>query len=409
MNTSKRMTLLAISAMLVLAACGRNNEPNNDNNTTPPANNTTPNNMTTPNNATSNNTAVNNTAVNNTAVNNTAVNNTAVNNTAVNNTTANNTTVGDTPVADPADDTTIVTGETQSYSFSGLDSEQAYRITLVVDANVNVTDGAGTFVDNDMNGAADAGTSENVALITSVNGQGQPGAKTVPAGTDDPANPSGIFPSASGEITIEVTGVGAGKVYPVLYVNGGDSTFLEVDAGTPTELHLVGGGLTVEYAYAFATEGPEAFTRVDRKGMPAVATALISSKDAYNAAGPADDANGDFVTEIVTSIDGLHNALDDDLLALGLTPCTVVGDGSGTCVAQGAPLVVPDTLKIDTAGDAGFPNGRRLADPVMDVTLAVVLLELSVHAADTLAGVPVNPPANDLEFKTDFFYLADFY
>ena len=43
----------------------------------------------------------------------------------------------------------------------------------------------------------------------------------------------------------------------------------------------------------------------------------------------------------------------------------------------------------------------------MDVTLAVVLLELSVHAADTLAGVPVNPPANDLEFKTDFPYLAD--
>jgi Domain of unknown function (DUF4331) len=153
--------------------------------------------------------------------------------------------------------------------------------------------------------------------------------------------------------------------------------------------------------YAFATDAPAAYTRVDRNGMPAINTAVIVSKDDYNAADPADDANGDFVPEITASIEGLHTALDDDLMGLGLTPCA-----PADCVTQGAPLVVPDTIKIDPAMPAGFPNGRTPTDPVIDLTLAVVLLDLTVHEVDTLAGVPVNPPANDKEFLAEFPYLA---
>lgn len=138
--------------------------------------------------------------------------------------------------------------------------------------------------------------------------------------------------------------------------------------------------------------------RVDRMGMPAIATAVITSKDAYNAADPADDANGDFVDEIVANLTAFHDLLDDDLIGLGLTPCEV-----GDCVSQAAPLVVPDVLTIDPGQPAGFPNGRRLADPVMDVTLAVVLLDLSVHPATALIGV--NPTANDKPFLDDFPYL----
>jgi len=163
----------------------------------------------------------------------------------------------------------------------------------------------------------------------------------------------------------------------------------------------------MEVEFEFRSDAPSAYTRVDRIGMPAVATALISSKDAYNAADPVDDVDGDFVPEIITSLDGLHSALDDDLAGLSLTPCNVVGDGTGSCVAQGAPLIIPDTLFIDFTAPSGFPNGRELADPVIDVTLAVVLLDLSVHGAGTLAGVPVNPPANDLSFSTTFPYLAE--
>ena len=152
-------------------------------------------------------------------------------------------------------------------------------------------------------------------------------------------------------------------------------------------------------AYAFSTQPATAYQRVDRMGMPAVATAVITSKDAYNAADPADDAAGAFVAEITANVAALHSALDDDLSAAGLTPAS---DGVG----QAAPLVVPDTLAIDTTQPAGFPNGRRLADPVIDVTLAVVLLDLSVHPASTLASLPLNPPANDRAFTPAFPYLA---
>jgi hypothetical protein len=46
-----------------------------------------------------------------------------------------------------------------------------------------------------------------------------------------------------------------------------------------------------------------------------------------------------------------------------------VGDGTGTCAQFAVPLILPDTLKIDTSADAGFPNDRFSTDPVIDVTL----------------------------------------
>lgn len=77
--------------------------------------------------------------------------------------------------------------------------------------------------------------------------------------------------------------------------------------------------------------------------------------------------------------------------------------GTGVTVAQ---AVVPDTLTLDLAAASGFPNGRKLADPVIDVTLAVIFLKLSAHGPGTLAGLPLNPPANDVPFRSNFPYLA---
>lgn len=158
-----------------------------------------------------------------------------------------------------------------------------------------------------------------------------------------------------------------------------------------------------ENEFTFATEAPSAYTRVDRMGMPAIATAVISAgnKDDYNEADPSDDVAGTFVADITANVDALHSALDDDLMGLGLTPCQ-----TADCVGQAAPLVVPDVLTIDPSQPAGFPNGRRLEDPVIDVTLAVVLLDLGTHGAGTLAGVPVNPSSNDVPFLSSFPYLA---
>ena len=163
--------------------------------------------------------------------------------------------------------------------------------------------------------------------------------------------------------------------------------------------------------FNFASDLPSAYTRVDRMGMPAIATAVITSKNDYNAANPSDDASLKFASEIVTNLKGLHMALDDDLTGLGLTPCGVNPEdpfdpATSSCITQAAPLVVPDTLKIDTTAAAGFPNGRMLTDPVMDVTLAVVLLDLSVDGQTATSLVGVNPTQNDKVFITSTPYLA---
>lgn len=148
-----------------------------------------------------------------------------------------------------------------------------------------------------------------------------------------------------------------------------------------------------------STEPEANYNRVDRMGMPAIATAVISSKDMYNASNPTDDLAGDYVSEITASVQGLHDALDDDLAGLSLTPCA-----TADCVGQAAPFVVPDVIRLDTSQPAGFPNGRQLTDPVIDVTLALVLLDLNTHAVTTLVGV--NPTANDKPFLGSFPYLA---
>ncbi|MFO0684874.1 MAG: DUF4331 family protein [Sandaracinus sp.] len=135
-----------------------------------------------------------------------------------------------------------------------------------------------------------------------------------------------------------------------------------------------------------------AYVRVDRMGMPAVSTALVSSdqKDIYNDGTIQDDADLTYALDMLTSLGGIHAALDDDLTAAGLTPCLMTANNElgfavqvPDCVAQtyGAnhpvvSLVVPDTLTIDPTHASGFPNGRRLDDPVIDVTLAVLLLDI---------------------------------
>jgi hypothetical protein len=173
----------------------------------------------------------------------------------------------------------------------------------------------------------------------------------------------------------------------------------------------------------FRNDPPTAFRRVDRMGMPAVSTALVGAtrKNAYNDADPAGDMA--FAGDFVTTLTALHNALDDDFAVLNLASCsmTTMINGLPSCLGQQyapgrtvASLVVPnDVLNLDTAVAAGFPNGRRLQDQVIDITLGVLFLRLGTGMcgtatcnAATLAGLPLNPRANDLPFLTTFPYLA---
>jgi hypothetical protein len=155
-----------------------------------------------------------------------------------------------------------------------------------------------------------------------------------------------------------------------------------------------------EDTYMFSEDEPSAFNQIDRHGMPAVNVALITDKDAYNMAGP--EATADYVADMTATVTAFHMALDDDITGAGLIPCV-----PDACIQQAAPHVVPDTLKIDTTMAAGFPNGRLLSDPVMDVTLALLLLDLSMggQTATSLVGV-LNPAANDVPFEAAFPYVA---
>ncbi|MEK6540626.1 MAG: hypothetical protein AABZ45_00745 [Pseudomonadota bacterium] len=57
-------------------------------------------------------------------------------------------------------------------------------------------------------------------------------------------------------------------------------------------------------------------------------------------------------------------------------------------------LVIPDTITIWPDRDIGFPNGRLLSDPVIDITLGIVLLDINRAGqnAASFAAIPLDPP-----------------
>lgn len=71
-------------------------------------------------------------------------------------------------------------------------------------------------------------------------------------------------------------------------------------------------------------------------------------------------------------------------------------------------LIVPDTLSIYPDLTIGFPNGRLLSDPVIDITLGVVLLDLDAPGqnAASFAAIPLNPPASERGPRAEFPFAA---
>ncbi|MEW1956577.1 cell wall-binding repeat-containing protein [Kineococcus sp. NPDC059986] len=133
----------------------------------------------------------------------------------------------------------VLTGfsTTRQYSVTGLAAGSNYRVTLVNTANVT----------RDANGVYSfvaAGTPKVVtpgtvgSLINVVNGVSVTGAQSV----------GGIAPAANGSIsfTVSTPTSTAESFVPVVYVDGGADTRLEVDANNrPTETFGVGGRTTV--------------------------------------------------------------------------------------------------------------------------------------------------------------------
>jgi hypothetical protein len=138
--------------------------------------------------------------------------------------------------------------------------------------------------------------------------------------------------------------------------------------------------------------GSGRWVNVDRQGIPGINVVLIpfARKTEYNHATTMDDAAGKFANDIVAT-----------LTSLG-TNGTNIGILAGLAVTKGDFLRI-DTSKANTGtgggtvAGAGFPNGRRLSDDVIDTFLFFV-------ANQNTLGDSVN--GNDVPFRDTFPFLA---
>jgi hypothetical protein len=137
--------------------------------------------------------------------------------------------------------------------------------------------------------------------------------------------------------------------------------------------------------------------QIDRMGRPAVNTVFVpsnpfekdepSGKNTFNASQPKNDT-AKFRAEVVDSLQVLYSLND----AAGDDKSDDAKKISGL-----ADVLLPDILTFDTAKSAGFLNGRRLADDVIDAELNLV-----TEGAATTDCVA----KNDRAFPSAFPYLA---
>jgi len=174
-----------------------------------------------------------------------------------------------------------------------------------------------------------------------------------------------------------------------------------------------------------------AWTQVSRLGMPLVNEVVIGlkDKDRFNASKPRDDAANfaDYVTNptLPALIQALFPAAPaptnfprTDLLTAFLTglptvnrPANITGLGVGGPLAEmlrlntgiaATPAASQNPLGVAAGDVAGFPNGRRLGDDVVDVSLRVAmgaLCALTGNADALKVGCkPADAPAGGVPF-----------
>jgi hypothetical protein len=172
-----------------------------------------------------------------------------------------------------------------------------------------------------------------------------------------------------------------------------------------------------------------AWTQVSRLGMPLVNEVVIGlkDKDRFNASKPAADGQfADYVTnptlpaliEILYGSAGAKaptNFPRNDLVATFLTGIAGVNKPTVNTKPVASEMLRLDTSKAATpsgsqqrlgvvAGDnAGFPNGRRPGDDVVDIALRVVMGKLCTL---NIGCAPADAPAGALRF-TDGAFLDE--
>jgi len=159
--------------------------------------------------------------------------------------------------------------------------------------------------------------------------------------------------------------------------------------------------------------------QVSRLGNPLVNEVVIPFKDKnkFNASRPAGDAQFlNYVTrpelpKLIEAIYGIPAPREprNDLVAVFLTgveglnqPKNVVPSEQLRLNTSIAPTTSPNRLGVIGGDNAGYPNGRRLTDDVVDISLQVVEGELVGNKNDL--GDAVN--RNDKSFGARFPYVA---
>lgn len=243
--------------------------------------------------------------------------------------------------------------------------------------------------------------------------------------TDTDTNPTTMTASdpTMGTMTDPTAGTGTtNSTDPDTTATDTDPT-TDTDTDSDTDTDTEGGDPDL---YDFREDAADAYVRVDRMGFPAVNTALIAAenKDAYNESDPADDVDvaGTFASDAVATLQFLHGdsdpgstGLNDDLVLANtlfgtdLVPCGATPGVDTSCLTQAVPLAFPDVLLLNTGETSGFPNGRALDVPVVDIILAAVLIDVSADPSGLLqafAAIGLSQSPNDVAFSDTFPYLG---
>ncbi len=161
------------------------------------------------------------------------------------------------------------------------------------------------------------------------------------------------------------------------------------------------------------------FIQVSRLGMPLVNEVVIplGSKDKWNGSAPTGDGQFlSFVTDpevpkLLQAVYGIAAPATprNDLVQVFLTGVPGLNQPSGVKPGEMirlntdiGPTAAPARLGVLAADLAGFPNGRRLTDDVIDITLQAAVGVLG--GVKTTLGDGVDK--NDVAFRTTFPYIA---
>jgi Domain of unknown function (DUF4331) len=190
--------------------------------------------------------------------------------------------------------------------------------------------------------------------------------------------------------------------------------------GDATKDPIIGIWTTAERQTISPTgKGSGQYVQVDRLGNPLVNEVVVpvGAKDLFNESKPQDDGQflsgvtdpelpklieavykikapktprNDLVSVFLTGVDGLNkppNVLPSEELRLNMSI---------------PPTASPNRMGVIGGDKAGFPNGRRLQDDVIDIALQVV--EGALVGSPNQLGDGVN--ANDVPFESAFPYMA---